>query len=295
MAEMTIHLDLRFSRRVLRAGMIGAMLLSAASELSSENVTLTTYYPAPSGVYTQMITTGETYLSRDAGTTGIGTAAPNGAYKLDIEGNALEGPAYDLYWGNPTGAVLSADQGGSLELGGNNGTVGGGTPYIDFHVSGQGVQDFNVRMINSAANTLQVQSNNGNITENVIGRIGLNGYSGAAGYPGGWGGGLHVWDVYAEGTVGGGSGGSLTYTFDNAGNGMVSQNMQMNQSGCSFVNFVAGVTPCGGGQYATNVSGAYAYWIALGNEPPPSEGGGGPAAGSGEMLCCPCPGGACPL
>ncbi|MBN3761074.1 shufflon system plasmid conjugative transfer pilus tip adhesin PilV [Burkholderia sp. Ac-20365] len=48
------------------------------------------------------------------------------------------------------GGQLNNDQGGSLELGGNNSTAGAGTPYIDFHLAGQGVQDYNARVINDA-------------------------------------------------------------------------------------------------------------------------------------------------
>lgn len=47
---------------------------------------------------------------------------------------------------------LNSDQGGSIELGGNNSVAAnsGAVPYIDFHNgSGSGVQDFNARIINS--------------------------------------------------------------------------------------------------------------------------------------------------
>src|SRR3954469_12693025 len=53
----------------------------------------------------------------------------------------------ELVFGN--GSMLTPDQGGSLELGGNNSTAGTGVPYIDFHFSGLS-QDFNARLINSA-------------------------------------------------------------------------------------------------------------------------------------------------
>jgi len=77
MAGLIFRFDLKFSPRAVRLGMAGAMLLAAAPELSSESVTLTTYYPAPSGVYTQMIATGNTYLARDAGAVGVGTPTPD--------------------------------------------------------------------------------------------------------------------------------------------------------------------------------------------------------------------------
>ncbi|MFY9269858.1 MAG: hypothetical protein WAO55_08955 [Candidatus Manganitrophaceae bacterium] len=52
-----------------------------------------------------------------------------------------------IRWGN--NSLLSIDQGGSIELGGDNATAGTGTPYIDFHQAGL-TQDFNTRIINDA-------------------------------------------------------------------------------------------------------------------------------------------------
>lgn len=71
------------------------------------------------------------------------------------------------------GGELDSDQGGSLELGGNNTTAGTGQPYIDFHQNGQGVQDFNVRMQNSANNQLTISSASGQAAVQVNGTIQL--------------------------------------------------------------------------------------------------------------------------
>ncbi len=88
MAEIKIKFDLAFSRRFVAVVGAAAVMLSAVAELGSESVTLTTYYPAPSGVYTKMITTGDTHLARDGGRVGIGTAAL-GTAKLTINGTAV--------------------------------------------------------------------------------------------------------------------------------------------------------------------------------------------------------------
>ncbi len=87
MSEITIRFDIRLARRTIQGTLAAAMVLAAAAELGSEAVTLTTYYPAPSGVYTQMITTGNTFLARDGAAfkVGIGTILP--AAKLDVTGN----------------------------------------------------------------------------------------------------------------------------------------------------------------------------------------------------------------
>ncbi|WP_321820767.1 MULTISPECIES: hypothetical protein [unclassified Burkholderia] len=71
----------------------------------------------------------------------------------------------------PGGGTFQADQGGSLELGGNNGTTGGGWPYIDFHFGGQGVQDFNARIINDQSNHLSIKAANGQASLGVEGTI----------------------------------------------------------------------------------------------------------------------------
>jgi hypothetical protein len=84
MAEIKIKFDLTFSRRFVTAVSAAAMMFCAVPELESESVTLSTYYPAPSGVYTNMITTSNTYLARDGGNVGIGTTGP--VAKLDVNG-----------------------------------------------------------------------------------------------------------------------------------------------------------------------------------------------------------------
>lgn len=97
MEQRTIRLnfDLSFvyGPRTWRAPLVAAMLLAAVGDLNSESVTLSTYYPAPSGVYTNMITTGHTYMARDPLTVwpfesrvGIGTISPT--QKLTVVGNA---------------------------------------------------------------------------------------------------------------------------------------------------------------------------------------------------------------
>lgn len=60
-------------------------ILGFGVTLMAEDITLTTYYPAPYGAYDELTTTGNTYLATTSGNVGIGTAAP-GAYKLQVIG-----------------------------------------------------------------------------------------------------------------------------------------------------------------------------------------------------------------
>jgi hypothetical protein len=88
MSKIHVQLDFTVPGVPFRFIAAAGLLLVMARELASENVQLTTYYPAPSGVYTQMVTTQNTYLARDQGYVDIGTtasgAAANGNYSLAI-------------------------------------------------------------------------------------------------------------------------------------------------------------------------------------------------------------------
>jgi hypothetical protein len=87
MAELVVRFDVRFNERWTCGLLAAAMFFAAVPELASESVTLTTYYPAPSGVYSQLITTGNSWLARDGGYVDIGNTNNNG-FKLDVTGTA---------------------------------------------------------------------------------------------------------------------------------------------------------------------------------------------------------------
>lgn len=69
------------------------------------------------------------------------------------------------------GGQFNSDQGGSLELGGNNSQAGTGTPYIDFHLAGQGTQDYNTRIVNDSNNHVTIAGANGQGSLGVQGTI----------------------------------------------------------------------------------------------------------------------------
>lgn len=112
MAEIKLKFDLSFSRRFVTACGTLAIMLCAVPELDSESVTLSTYYPAPSGVYTNMITTGRTYLARDGTAVSVGsTALPAGleaygyaTFRSSVAGSYGLTPGYANWSAYGTGA-----------------------------------------------------------------------------------------------------------------------------------------------------------------------------------------------
>lgn len=86
---------------------------------------------------------GDVLWIKPNGNIGLGTVDPQA--RLHVVG--------DILWGQ---GLITADQGGSLELGGRAGVPGVGTPYVDFHFQGLS-QDFNVRLINDGNGQLSLQ------------------------------------------------------------------------------------------------------------------------------------------
>ncbi|MBI4374905.1 MAG: hypothetical protein HY549_00485 [Elusimicrobia bacterium] len=110
------------SAEKLLMGLWGPCLLAALpSHLGSENVNLSTYYPAPSGVYTQMITTDRTILARDAAVSsrvGVGTSTPQ--VKFHVAGDAaFTGGSVGIGMTNPNANLAVA--GGAI--------IAGNTPH----------------------------------------------------------------------------------------------------------------------------------------------------------------------
>lgn len=109
MAGFRVQIELGFSPFVCKWGLSGLLVLACAPEIGSENVTLSTYYPAPSGVYAQMLTTGNAYLARDGGSVGIGTTGA--ANKLDVKGGVAVGNYAGIDAGPSNGLIVSGSVG----------------------------------------------------------------------------------------------------------------------------------------------------------------------------------------
>ena len=123
MADIDIHFHLNFSSRAVRLAMIGAMVLAAAPELASESVTLTTYYPAPSGVYTNMIATSNSWMARDGGYLDVATyVAPAAGTVLSVAGQTVIGYNSTMPTLSKSYAAQSAGNLAALLVWGNGGT-----------------------------------------------------------------------------------------------------------------------------------------------------------------------------
>ena len=73
----------------MRMFVLTGLLLGVAAMALAEDITMTTFYPSPRGVYNQLRTMGETTLAETSGNVGIGTTAP--VSKLDVSGGVKFG------------------------------------------------------------------------------------------------------------------------------------------------------------------------------------------------------------
>lgn len=129
MADLRVQFDVRFSPSMFRWGLVSLLVSCLAGELQSENVTLTTYYPAPSGVYTQMITTANTFLARDGGYILAGplpTSPAVPASKFNVNGG--------IGIGNTSFIVNAAPANGMIVQG--NVGIGTSAPTVNEEVAG---------------------------------------------------------------------------------------------------------------------------------------------------------------
>jgi hypothetical protein len=275
MAEIKLTFDLTFTRRFLsRAGAV-AIMLCAVPELDSESVTLSTYYPAPSGVYTNMITTGHTYLARDGGVYNAGS--------------------------NAAGTVLTL--GGTPALNGNHNNT---KLYVPSGTIGVGQQNDTTPYMRMGMDTGWVQyvANNAYWNGAAYNYVNTGGYGGTASRM------AQVSGTISFDTASGGSnpiGWSNRMTIANNGLITVGQSLStvgairsgQGPAGCSAPQQYSYGSPSGGnvslcgGQYITTVAGFYTKYIALPIDrsaliaPPVNN--------SFTYMCCNCPTGGCDL
>lgn len=175
MTDITVRFNLSFNRRFITAAGAFVIMLCAVPELDSESVTLSTYYPAPSGVYTNMITTNNTFLARDGGALAVGTVSVVGGSKLTVAGGSIAGTygltpsyvAWNTYGTGAGGAAIYNDSGAyqGLMLVGNN-SGGGGVRRVkvwdEMTVNGNTITTGNATIGGS------VTANTGNFSQAIV-------------------------------------------------------------------------------------------------------------------------------
>jgi len=300
MSEIVIRVNLNWAGGWTRAGrclMAGAMFFATVPELASESVTLTTYYPAPSGVYTQMIATGNTYLARDA--------ASNGG-QVVIGGGATSGTGQELdvfsYMGSGGNSAIRATYPG-----------GGGLAGTEFaalaHRSGmwsgvyanQGAASYAAYFNgNTLINSGGIYGNYGilpsyqNWAAYGTGSGGAAIYNDAGGYRtlmivgNSSAGGVRQVSVWDQLNVNGDTyhnGKSFTSgtTYMAGGSYTPSSNVAYGSGACYFTTYVAGANQiiCPNSWFVTLTGGYMSKYTVVSNSMEPQ----------GDALCCPCPAG----
>jgi hypothetical protein len=93
-----------------RGLLLGLLLLVSGAYVIAEDLTLTTYYPSPRGVYDQLQSMGQTLLSQQTGSVGVGTtvAPPS---KLGVSGSASIGSNFVNVAAPPDGLAVEGNVG----------------------------------------------------------------------------------------------------------------------------------------------------------------------------------------
>jgi hypothetical protein len=317
MAEITVRFDVRMNQRTARWALAALLVLAAAPQLASEDITLSTYYPAPSGVYSQMVTTGKTYLARDGNFVGIRMGTTDPTYPLQVGGT---GSGANIYGATPEiyangdnhtgGGILVADDGGffdyndgwityngstGLKIAGNSGPSSSGNLDVTGNLTSGGAVSahtfdgaympsyLNWATYGTGAGGAAIYNDHGSYQQLMI--VGNNSSGGNRK--------VGVWDQL---NVNGSE--YISSYLDNSGNtdmgGYARANDYTGQNGACYA---ANANPnqsgiCPGGDYATLDSGFYGRYVSLGtfyrSESENSQ-------STIDFFCCACPSGGCNL
>lgn len=254
------------------AVLAAAFVVFAASDLGSESVTLMTYYPAPSGVYTQMITTGLTYLARDTADPVTIGGVTQAASKLGVQGNATIGAGYAVVAAPPNGLAVQGAVG-----------VGGASPGGMLSVAGGVGVGAGYFASAPPANGMIVQGSVGVGGVNPGGMLGVAG--GAAVGAGYFGNAPPVNGLIVQGNVGIGAPNPTQRLVVAGGNAVVSSGyVHVNASGCAPIVSGGNDALCASGtQYATWTPGFWVEGWSFGDRGTPDE----LTTSALRVFCCP--------
>lgn len=113
--ENILRISLELTRRQALFILTALLICWKPGPLGSETLTITTYYPAPYGAYSSLLTTDQTLLARDAGNVGVGTPFPTA--KLQIMGENGSNDKQALYAGGAGGIGLVVTNAGNVGIG----------------------------------------------------------------------------------------------------------------------------------------------------------------------------------
>ncbi|MBI3300348.1 MAG: hypothetical protein HYZ75_19450 [Elusimicrobia bacterium] len=124
MEEKRLVVQIVVGRREAAVMTALALVLFMPGALSTEQLTMTTYYPSPYGVYDQMRSVNSSFLAYGSGTLGVGTASPTSSNKLEVVGRtSLNGEvglngAYTNIYGTELSIAQQAGR-GNIHVQGN--------------------------------------------------------------------------------------------------------------------------------------------------------------------------------
>ena len=142
------EIRIRIGPDLVRWVLVCFLLALIAPDLDSESMTMTTYYPAPSGVYKRLTTTGpgNTILARDGGNVGIGTTNPR--VPLDVTNTQIVGLRY----------IKTGSQDARIQVGDPTQTWSMASGW-----SGGGAGDFNIIQEGVSGNRIYISHTSGNV------------------------------------------------------------------------------------------------------------------------------------